>query len=605
MDKNNVISSLHKAEVTPTRNVFLKDGKCEYVLVRQNYASGYVKQAIGYLAKVIYWNYNIPMDCIEEEKAEGDNRKKIVFNCPDIFKKDKVVFPKDDVGPNGHYVVTKNGNVYIKTNLDPSLFYAVNNFLNKVIGYEFFSEDTVYVKYKKNETVYMPDVFLVERPDFIYYRPNNRNSAERNYGYGYQAGYGYYAPLNGNMWHNTFNAVPPAIYKKDHPKWYSDPDWLNQDSGQLCYTAHGDKKEYKLLVDTAFEAIKESLDKFPLCMSITFTIQDNHAICQCPACKALKKKYGTDSAAVILFCNDLGRKMKKYYGNKRKVQIVFFAYHKTEKAPYKNISEMKLLDNVGVYIAPIRALYNHPFEHEKNKETYKLIEGWAKLTKNIDFWLYETNFSHYLLPYNSFYSMPELLRYCKSKSSGQMYSEGQHNQENVTAFGRLKDYYDALAYKDVTVDFDQVKDHFFDHYFEGAKKQINAYFKELVEHMYYIENTFPEVDQFYNIYSPMCDKKLWSKELLTKWMKYLDDGCKAVEKYKDTKPMVYYRTTKHIKLESIFPRYLLIQLYGDTFDKDVLTQMKISFRQDCDYFGITQLSEVTPITNLYAEWGIY
>ncbi|RAZ94203.1 hypothetical protein DK853_36365, partial [Klebsiella oxytoca] len=83
---------------------------------------------------------------------------------------------------------------------------------------------------------------------------------------------------------------------------------------------------------------------------ITFTIEDNEEICHCEKCRELFDKYGSNSAAVIMFINALADKLKVDYPN---VRLLFFAYNRTEQAPNTVDANTRCRDNVAVYYAPI------------------------------------------------------------------------------------------------------------------------------------------------------------------------------------------------------------------------------------------------------------
>ena len=99
----------------------------------------------------------------------------------------------------------------------------------------------------------------------------------------------------GGPYHNNFNFVPPEKFREKHPYWYSD------DGCQMCYTAHGDEKELELLVEEAAAAICRYIRSDPDMPYIAFNHQDNFEWCTCPACTALKEKYGAQTPQARLF----------------------------------------------------------------------------------------------------------------------------------------------------------------------------------------------------------------------------------------------------------------------------------------------------------------
>ena len=144
-----------------------------------------------------------------------------------------------------------------------------------------------------------------------------------------------------------------------------------------------------------------------------------------------------------------------------------------EQAPAKKVNgvwvpyddTVILDDNVGVYIAPASANYMHSFYDEVNQAEKEMIESWSALGNLIYMWLYETNFSYYFYPYNSYESMIESYRFCKANNAIFMLSLGQYNANVVTCFGRFKEYLNSKAMFDVNSNYAEIVDGFFTNYF--------------------------------------------------------------------------------------------------------------------------------------------
>ena len=137
----------------------------------------------------------------------------------------------------------------------------------------------------------------------------------------------------------------------------------------MCYTAHGDEKELELLVEEAAAAICRYIRSDPDMPYIAFNHQDNFEWCTCPACTALKEKYGgANSASAAIFLNRVRRKIQEWFDGEGKAfdkgqKLVFFAYHGTNKPPVR---------------------YN------ETSDTFELIDSEVVL-KNVIPWFAETN----------------------------------------------------------------------------------------------------------------------------------------------------------------------------------------------------------------------
>ena len=83
--------------------------------------------------------------------------------------------------------------------------------------------------------------------------------------------------------------------------------------------------------------------------------------------------------------------------------------------PYNKTYEdgLKCNKNVGVFFAPIAAAFAESFYHPVNKEHKETFEKWGLLTERLFCWIYDTMFTDYLTPYNSFDAIAETTRFLK------------------------------------------------------------------------------------------------------------------------------------------------------------------------------------------------
>ena len=180
--------------------------------------------------------------------------------------------------------------------------------------------------------------------------------------------------------------------------------------------------------------------------NFSFTHQDNEDSCGCPACGAEYEKYGASSAVIIKFVNKMADKVNARLeaefekgtawarnGDKaRKVKIFFFAYNATKEPPAKKVGDawqpidesVKCNENVGVIAAMIKANFTYDLYDEHNRETYDIMMGWAACADTMTTWLYDTNFTNYMYPFNSFEQAAESYRFCKSIGSIGMFNQG-------------------------------------------------------------------------------------------------------------------------------------------------------------------------------------
>lgn len=603
--------TLHKVTVTESNRPFITQLGSDYQVVAG--PNNFARTAANFIITHVFAATGVELPLLLEAEWSSD-AKYIVVGDDKLFEDAGLMMPKDDIGFTGYYIKSVGDSVFIAVNGDEGYQLAAIAFLRQVVGYDMLADDTVL--YEKDGTT-LPYMDLIERPDFDY-RQISEPVGNGRYGMGYTDN-GIMMSVNGGVWHNSFQYLPPETYAKDYPEWYTTDGrtqtsaTLGQNPGQLCYTAHGDENgTYQYMIDTAFETLKAVVDANPTLSNVTFTQEDNYDSCDCEACVAEMKKYGGSvNGPVIKFMNALAEKLEDYLGDTRRVTISFFAYRATAQSPtirnsdgtYSAIADIHCHPNVGVIIAPIEASYSHSFYESVNAKYAENIKSWSAVCDNIYMWLYATNFAYYMFPAGTWDTVAETYRFCKENNAVFMFNEGQWNTNAVSHFSKLKEYLDARLFVDVNLNYGKLVDHFFENYYGDGGEAMRKLFDELQMHIKYLETTYPaSLRGGYkdNIAQP----QYWPKKLLDEWMKLIDEANAAIEPLRTTDPDRYAVYSKHIMLESLFPRYALISLYSGNYSFTELQRMRVSFKEDSIALGVSKVDEQTDFTSVFNTWGI-
>ncbi len=475
----------------------------------------------------------------------NENDKNIVIGNHALFEKAGLVMPSELIGETGYYIVTKGNSVFIMANDDRAYQRAVVAFLREVIGFEAYAAGCVSFDIPENKTVNLPNLEIIEKPDFDYYLTSNAHSGWVD-GYGdeyYMMGFdkqatdlfinvssydttytyskhwltqavsitdnGQNNEHNYNPWHNTLDYLPNKDYRTSHSKWYSDNKFGYDDSCRfdLCLTAHGDATEYEAMVAEMAKNMLVWIDANPDKPLIALTMEDHSTgICTCDACTTMKEQYnGSDAAALIKFVNavnrviqsELQRRADESGDSKREIKIVTFAYHQTYKAPARQNADgsWSAVDNtvvcddeVAVMIAPIEMNAGRSIYDPENKEYKDAFDAWAACTDNIFVWCYNTNFINYMYPCYTVEYMAESYAYYKGIGAEYLWAQGQHNTKSPTGFSVLKDYLNSKLLFDVLDnDIAAMTDRFFDNYFLEASESMRTYYDELMAHLKCLE----------------------------------------------------------------------------------------------------------------------
>ena len=389
------------------------------------------------------------------------------------------------------------------------------------------------------------------------------------------------------------NYLPRSTYYSGHWKWYSGTSQFSQwfdAPDQLCYTAHGDASELEAMVQAAAEEMLVRIKAQPNAIAGQFSVSDTHSACTCSTCTASYNTYGTHAAAVIQFTNKLNAKLKELMAADpetadREFTLYFMAYHEYAIAPVtKNAdgsytpidSSVVCDDGVGVLYAPIEAMYTTDLYDEVNAEIAENMEMWASLSEHMYYWLYDTNFRNYFIPYRSWNASVKNLAHSYNNNASIVFIQGQFNTPVSSGFTTLKVYLNAAAAWNVNSDYDALVDKFFDKYYGAAGEPMRTLFNELEAHLEQLETNYPSVFDGWHSNEGQAAATYWPEELLLRWQGLLEEA-KTLAAGNNT-------ALNHITDESMFVRYLLITAYG-------YSDLAADFNADAAARGFTHLSE--------------
>ncbi len=650
-----VENTLHDVNVSDSAVPFVVNQQTNYAIyvdVSDASLKSAITKSANFVSEQITSATGATIDVIFEKPVDlTENSYAIVYGYRDLFNEMGLTMPDKDIAFSGYHIKTKGNVVFIQANGGDGYRMGGLAFLRAVLGYDMLSEDCVV--YTKDGSV-MPAMDITEKPDFDYRQIQNYYSNIEVYGMGMHTHTDLWIPINGWDMHNSLYYIPPEIYGTEHPDWY------RADRTQPCYTAHGNKGEYTLMIETVFDVIKKRMQECPTIENISFTAMDGTGqdACTCETCLEYKDLYGTPAATCIYFMNDLNKLVQDYIAENepgRILNLAFFAYHDSEPAPVERMKYtdaqgnviwgdaltdengeymplkryaqdengqfikdennayvyevdengdyvyLKCDEHVCPWLAPIYSKYTASFYGEKNKTYAQNVSLWYTVSENVYIWLYGTNFKYYLYPYNSWSVVTETYRYLKECGVKYVWTQAQERNQS-TAFADLKDYIDSKFLFDVNADYGQVIDDYFHRYYKEAAEPMRELFELEQAQCAYLEQTVQTISG--GIYDEVGDAKYWPRLLMEEMTKLIDKAYAAVAHYKNTDPKLYVNLVKRIKKESIFPRYVLCMYYGDYYAN--IREMRVQFRDDWNALGFSVFRETdgdmqTVFTN---GWGL-
>ncbi len=408
--------------------------------------------------------------------------------------------------------------------------------------------------------------------------------------------------------HNAFYWLPVNTYKKDHSKWYAKEEveiifgatYVKQQYNELCYTAQGDSNEYQAMIAACVEVAKAAV-AFPENEGkyyLPFLKNDATSACVCDACKAMESQYGSKSATVVKFMNDLMAAIEADSEITRKdFDLVFFAYEDFEVAP----TGMTLDDRVTVWLT---TPYTFNYQKNINDATDDInvagkanLINWKNMSTSGDLWLwmYSTNFNNLMLPVDTFEFYDEdAYAFFRENGVTMMYSQSQTTQTGtMTAWHNLKMYLDGQLMKNPETTQEALIAKYMAATYGPAAEAMTNFFNSVRE--YTKLSNHSELNSYYanNKYGAYTllagesleDKKYWDKSKVEEWLGYCDAAYAAIESLQTTNVAEYNRIKTNIDIEWISPAYISVMLKYNT-------GLKSELLNKVNEFGMTRYREL-------------
>ena len=338
-------------------------------------------------------------------------------------------------------------------------------------------------------------------------------------------------------------------------------------------------------------------------------MEDFETWCTCDACSAETRKYGTDAAVVVKFCNKLSRKMEAYVTELHKdepnfeynIDLNFFAYKSTVPAPttydsetdtYSPIDETVKCDpHVVPWYAPIYIDYTQSIYEDINLSYYQNIRAWDAISETMHLWTYETCFKAYMAPYDSFNGMQDLFQVLAATNADFLFNQSQWNHSKAgTAWHALKSYLTAKLSWDSTQNINELIDRFFNAMYGPAANTMREWFNSTRAYCAYLHSQGLYKGTF-TVYFQAYSSDYWSYSILRTWMGYADKALSEIEKYKTANPALYQKYYEHIVTDRISPNYLMLTFYESRLNKDEARAILNDLKVDSVLCGVTAPGE--------------
>lgn len=613
-------------EPEQTGEYIIQNGTTEYKVVYPENSGTDITIAISELNSFMKEATGVEFTAVPDASVEYTaNSRYISVGNTDLIEAAGVQF-SDELGSAGTHIVTKDKSVFLYGETELSSLYAVYDFLEDTVNWDYFGMESYYVD-KNVKDIPLKDYNEVNIPDFEF----------RSTGYGYENNnpiwakrlrvthhYDQMPEVNGWVVHNSFGYVKSAI-EGHESYWYSD------DKNQLCYTAHTSDEdrytegsEYLQLLDACAATAAETLKKYPDTHILTMTQQDVATWCGCESCSAVKAEYGSNSACVILFMNDLRAKIdewfetedgKQYY---RDIDLAFFAYHMTTEAPAHlngngeweankgyDGTPIHCADGVCVWYAPINTDFMESVYAPINEVTLNAIKGWTTVSDKMLLWFYSAAFRGYMNYYDTFDYMQEYYRLARESGAIYIFDQAQTEvAETAYSWGILKSYLNAKLAWDADADYSALIEKWFECYYGPIAKSM----KQLFDYQRIHFNALKEKGVGYGgSTSTMIDitDKFYPKAVLTQWISMYDKVLEELQPLKKTDVDLYETYYTRMATERLSVYYLFITLYEGNTSLETIMQYKLQFKEDAKKLGVEKTGEgSSTISDILTGWGV-
>lgn len=216
-----------------------------------------------------------------------------------------------------------------------------------------------------------------------------------------------------------------AAYASEFPADH--PEYLSMDArgkrvgavdgsgpGGICLTHPEVRKLVLARLKSFIAADRERTAKSGLPPARIFDISqnDNHWMCQCPSCKALSEREGSESGPLIDFINEIADGIRDEYPG---VYVMTFAYSITQVPP----KTLRPRDNVIIRVAELNAEWGrdadlfHPLTYPTNAGQLRRLQGWSRIAPNLaewDYWIQYSPNDKFATPYAPIACIPVDLR---------------------------------------------------------------------------------------------------------------------------------------------------------------------------------------------------
>ena len=602
-------NGIHEFYVKTLDSYIVENSVSEYVIVIPKNADKHDLLGLSEFNVFFGEATGLSLPVVTDDAVNFDNNSKFICIGKVNFLSLAGITDLTDLGLSGFVVKTQGKSIFI-TGKTYGTVYGVYEFLKWSVNYRYFVDDCYSIN-KNIKSLKLIEFNIKDVPDYQSrgkgYSNVSTPEMEMRMRYTYEDTLISVRKENGEggVHHTVFSYIDPAVYATDHPEFYSEGKM------QLSYTANGNPESVKIMQDIVFNKLTKMVTEYPDVAAVEFTQNDVNAWSSYDI-EYYKPTYGSAAAAAsqIIFINPVAKRLQAWIDENfpgREFRILLFAYVNTIEAPVKLVgneyvpidNNVVLEPNVGIYYAPIEADFIRPLDHELNSTLKTQSMKWSVLAKNLYLWLYSTNFSSYLLPYDTFDNTQELYQYLNEYNAMHIFDQGVYDGGRSSGWSMLKVYMDGQLMWNTHYNVQTIYDDFFDNFYGPASDEMFKIFNQFRMWSDITKNMEQPIGGASScLTTAMFDRKYWPQEILQGWLDMYDVAYDKLSSLKDTDLKTYNVYRKRIALEHVSPKYMMLTFYKDNLSSRIHQEMLDSLVRDIDELSISYSAEHKEIGNL-------
>ena len=394
----------------------------------------------------------------------------VLVGKSDALDRLRLNIPFEDLGPEGFALRTAGRHLVIAGGRLRGTMYGVYAFLEK-LGCRWFAPDASRIP--KMSRVTVASLNEIQKPAFEYREPYfteawDKDWAARNKTNGAftrldesTGGKVQYYPFV----HSFYEMIPPSQYFREHPEYFSLIDGQRRtERGQLCLTNPD-------VLRVGVASVLRWIASHPEATIYSVSQNDWTGWCECDRCRRVEEEEGgVHSGPLLRYVNALAAEIEKKHPDKL---IDTLAYWYTEAPP----SQVRPRRNVRIRLCPIGACDAHAYEQcVRNAYFMRNLKAWSQVTNQLYIWHYNTNFSHYLLPFPDFDELAADIPMYRRYGVVGLFLEGAYPPGGGAENAELRSYVMARLLWDTNANVDQAIEEFMQGYYGRAAKKMRAYF---------------------------------------------------------------------------------------------------------------------------------